>query len=354
MPIYEEKLICPLAVRFSQDHIRPEFQNGQDMEKTIKAIKTKPATGDYDIILEPPFPAIEIIQGHLKHADGSNSSEMWLSLDNRRLYCLQRAAIAHWPMRVAVEVEALKAPTADMRKKVNSSVGGMSVGIGHSPKELIARWDWSDKVPEGPEGEEAVRVVALDEARATIEALQDAPAPPSMLDIFYANEKAGGASDSSTVEPRSPRGSEDSNDSSVMYRVDAGTAWQESAGDWMPDMSGAWEDDQGNSYSVTYATAESCTCLRNGGGSRRKVSLWYDAATDSVSWGDDWSYWADAASIRNGSDCMSWYASKDTAKRNLRFQWWRIVQTDKAVAKQRQTLKQSAKKAGQKVGQKTA
>jgi len=316
MPIFEEKLICPLAVRFSQDHVRPEFLDKRDIETATKAIKTKPGSGDYDIVLVPPFPSIEVIRGHLKSGDADH----WLSLDNRRLYCLQRAAVTHWPLRVAVVVEALRAPTEGMRKKLNSSVDGLSVGIGHSPATLIGRWDWHQEVNDLSETacEGVAQLVALDDAKAGIQDLADAPAPPSMLDLFFQNEKAG--DDASTIEPRSSRASEDSksNDS----------------GDWMPDIVGVWDDGKGNSYTVTIATDDSWTCWRNNAAAgRRKFTLWYDQATDCLSWGDDWSCWADASDIRYDISSMKWYAGRDASKRNPRFQWMR-ADVQKAAPKQ--------------------
>lgn len=349
MPIFEEKLICPLALRFSQDHIRPEFQKGPDMEAAIKAIHTKPGSGAYDIVLVPPFPAIEVIRGHLKNEDGVSQDDHWLSLDNRRLYCLQRAAVAHWPQRVACEVEALKAPTQDMRKKVNSSVDGLSVGIGHSPKQLMSRWDWTKEVPGGWEGDAVRSLLVQEEAKGSVEDLANVEVL-SMLELYFRNEKAGTLSDSSTVEPRSPRGSTGSNDSSLMIKVNVAEMFsQESAGAWTPDICGIFEDDKGNVYNVTVATADSWTCVRkSGSGARRKFTLWYDAATDCVSWGDDWSCWASAADLRYDCSWLGWYGAKDAAKRQPRFEWWR-VQSESAACKQSQLPTKNAKKSGQKV-----
>jgi len=350
MPIYEDKIICPLALRFSQDHIRPEFQGqATDIEAAIKAIKTKPGSGDYDIVLVPPFPAIEIIRGHLKSGGSCGDSDHWLSLDNRRLYCLQRAALAHWPLRTAVAVEALRAPTEGMRKKVNSSVDGLSVGIGHSPKQLIDRWDWhesvqglAEKTLQGATAVAAHASVSLDDAKVCIQDLCDAPAPPSMLDLFFQNEKAGATSDSSTAEPLSPRSS---NDSGLINATDAsGRGSMQASGYYMPEISGAWKDDKGNTYNVT-ADSEtwSWTCVRKSAeGSRRKFTLWYDEATDSVSFGDDWSCWADARDMRKNNNFLSWFSGRDAAKRKPRFQWsW--VQSQKSAPKQNQSSKPSKK-----------
>jgi hypothetical protein len=354
MPIYEEKLICPLTVRYSQDHIRPEFQDrkGSDLDTSIKAIKTKPGHGDYDLVLVPPFPAIEIIRGHFRNGDADH----WLSLDNRRLYCLQQAAVAHWPLRVAVVVEALRAPTEGMRKKVNSSVEGLSVGIGHSPKALTSCWDWQEKVKDlsikstEATTEDAVRrLIALEDAKASIQDLSEAEAPPSMLDLFFQNEllKTGDPSDTSTTEPRSPRGSEGSNDSSLLNVICGHNAAGSGNSDWMPDLSGVWEDDKGNSYSVSIAEESSFTCWRkNSTGGKRKFMLWYDEGSDSLSWGDDWSLWADASEIRKGSNgCVMWYAGRDSAKRKPRFQWSR-VNNEGALIKQSRRPKGSKKMNG--------
>eukprot|EP00444_Apocalathium_aciculiferum_P056836 CAMPEP_0183583834 /NCGR_PEP_ID=MMETSP0371-20130417/152411_1 /TAXON_ID=268820 /ORGANISM="Peridinium aciculiferum, Strain PAER-2" /LENGTH=68 /DNA_ID=CAMNT_0025794717 /DNA_START=47 /DNA_END=250 /DNA_ORIENTATION=- len=62
MPIYEEKLISPLAVRFTQEHIKTLFRDGRIVEHTVEEIKTSTGDGGYDAILEAPFPDIEIIR----------------------------------------------------------------------------------------------------------------------------------------------------------------------------------------------------------------------------------------------------------------------------------------------------
>mmetsp|Transcript_96255 Transcript_96255/g.170205 ORF Transcript_96255/g.170205 Transcript_96255/m.170205 type:complete len:275 (-) Transcript_96255:23-847(-) len=202
MPLYEEKLISPFAIHYSQDHIRPVFQTGGNIENTIKEIKAKPGTGDYDVVLAAPFPNIEILRRH--HRDGGKTFYHWMSLDNRRLYCLQRAAAAFWPQRVAVVVEALYAATDGIRKKENSSTGGLSVGIGHSPKTLMYRWDWREAAQwyaSGKEAEAAHKLIALDENKGCIEDLLDAPAPPSMLELsLQSSPESGKVAEELTVE----------------------------------------------------------------------------------------------------------------------------------------------------------
>jgi hypothetical protein len=254
--------------------------------------------------------------------------------------------VANLPLRAAVEVEALRAPTQGMRKKVNSSVGGLSVGLGHSWHSLIGRWDWHEAVGGGLDNHAAHGSAALDDAKASIDDLQDAPAPPSMLDLFFENEKAGATSDSSTAEPRSPKSSM-SSDSAILDISTPPNQTQPGSlggcGGWMPDIIGVWEDEKANMYTVTVAPDGSWTCWRkNPAGGRRKVALWYDEATDSVSWGDDWSCWADASDIRKDGTMVSWFAGKDAAKRRPRFQWWR-AQSKKGASKPNQGSKTNKK-----------
>ena len=39
MPVYEEKLISPLAVRFSQEHVRSTFRNGMNLEAAVGLVE---------------------------------------------------------------------------------------------------------------------------------------------------------------------------------------------------------------------------------------------------------------------------------------------------------------------------
>jgi len=179
MPIYEEKLISPLAVHFTQQRIREIFRDGHEVEATIKQITAKPGVGEYDIILNTPFPAIEIMRWSPKGRKAGG--EHWFSFDNRRLYCLQRVAAAYWPKRVATTVEVLYADSGTIRKKLDSQTNGLSVSIGHAfaaPEEL-AEWAWQRAVKErAPPGNFALKAeaaVAADVAKAKVGDLMDAP-----------------------------------------------------------------------------------------------------------------------------------------------------------------------------------
>lgn len=121
MPLYEEKFISPFAIRFSQARIRPTFQDGRIVENSMEQIEAAPwpkeaCGGSYDLLLRPPFPTIEIIRWwpKLREEDGTSlvdeqgtiilGEPCWFTFDNRRLYCLQAAAVKCWPARVAAVV----------------------------------------------------------------------------------------------------------------------------------------------------------------------------------------------------------------------------------------------------------
>ena len=116
MPVYEERLISPLAVRFSQEQIPRTFGNGMKLDDVVELVEvvenetsngsrglSQPRDCPYDVLLKPPFPNIEI----LRWAPGSSKGiplepvQHWYTKDNRRLYVLQRAATKFWPKKVA-------------------------------------------------------------------------------------------------------------------------------------------------------------------------------------------------------------------------------------------------------------
>uniref|UniRef100_A0A7S4S855 Uncharacterized protein n=1 Tax=Alexandrium monilatum TaxID=311494 RepID=A0A7S4S855_9DINO len=184
MPVFEQKLINPLAMRFTQEHIRTTFRDGRLLEVSFSEIKSKPGTGDYDILLEAPFPNIEIIRWHPpRHSKDRREGDHWFTLDNRRLYCLQRAAVAHWPLRVAVVVDLLYADPGSVWRKFDSSTCGRSVTIGHSTRgPVLARWDWRSQAPTTCAGAAtALEAIAVDDLRGEVAVLQDAPEEPSSL-----------------------------------------------------------------------------------------------------------------------------------------------------------------------------
>jgi len=311
MPLYEEKLISPLAVRFSQEHIRPVFQSGIDLDSTIRQIRTKPGNGSYDVILEAPFEPIEIIRWQGRDSNGEEAeARHWFSFDNRRLYCLQRAAAAWWPKKVAAVVQALYAASEGSRRKDTTSTAGRSVAIGHSPKLLTGRWDWRAEVAgascSNAEAMECQVVVTRDDASVDVPDLADAPAPPSMLELFFQSGDAGnGAGDCavgvfaasevvSTTDPSSPRSAEDSDGSDFDAALSTG-------------LCGSWQGQGGDRFEVRISgDGWACTCV-GGAGGRRPVPLRRAADSDLVWWGRDWSMCAAAAEVRAQAGTVQWY-----------------------------------------------
>eukprot|EP00446_Apocalathium_sp_SHHI-4_P018872 CAMPEP_0177292136 /NCGR_PEP_ID=MMETSP0367-20130122/76618_1 /TAXON_ID=447022 ORGANISM="Scrippsiella hangoei-like, Strain SHHI-4" /NCGR_SAMPLE_ID=MMETSP0367 /ASSEMBLY_ACC=CAM_ASM_000362 /LENGTH=402 /DNA_ID=CAMNT_0018749675 /DNA_START=115 /DNA_END=1323 /DNA_ORIENTATION=+ len=167
MPIYEEKLISPLAIRFTQEHIKTLFRDCRIVEDTVEEIKTSAGDGGYDAILEAPFPDIEIIR-----FSGGAAERHWFTLDNRRLYCLQRAAAKLWPLRVAVKVQILYADPGAVRRK------GSSVTVSPSCKVApLFRWDWKVSVEceDVLRGREAWACLLADDQKDFVDLLAEIP-----------------------------------------------------------------------------------------------------------------------------------------------------------------------------------
>jgi hypothetical protein len=200
MPIYEEQLISPFAIRFTQEHIRTTFRDGRSVEATIEEIYAESSiqeqNADYDVILRFPFPAMEIIrwraserQSHAVELSNDLGEELtgehWFTLDNRRLFCLQRAAAACWPRRVAVAADILRTSPGSVKRKYDTTTYGCSVTIAASSRDApIKRWDWRQEVFKCEQGKRfsintrehaALDMVLTDDAKPTMEHLSDMP-----------------------------------------------------------------------------------------------------------------------------------------------------------------------------------
>jgi hypothetical protein len=88
--VWEERWVSPLMVRFSQGKIHPFFHERGPISEVMAQIKMRedPAGGGL-CWLEPPFPAVRLL--HLRDQGAL------VTLDNRRLYALQRFALQEWP-----------------------------------------------------------------------------------------------------------------------------------------------------------------------------------------------------------------------------------------------------------------
>jgi len=191
MPIYEEKLVSPFAIRFTQEHIRTTFRDGRSVEAAIEEINQGHGTGNYDVILRAPFPPIEILRWCMPRQDadlaaetncpvGVRPREHWFTLDNRRLFCLQRAAVAAWPRRCAAVVMILYADPGTVRKKYDSASAGFAVSVAHSYDDIpVMRWDWRERilpleVSAVTENHGVLGTVIADDRKRTVDALLDA------------------------------------------------------------------------------------------------------------------------------------------------------------------------------------
>lgn len=163
MVLYEFKLISPMAVKFSQSRVRPEFQDGRLLEDSYEACKIDedPCEG-YDCSISAPFPPIEVVRWRprVHHDDGTmeyNSDgevqlgdEAWYTLDNRRLVCLQRKAVAAWPRVACIPVVVLdELPKQSTARKFRSFDYGKSVRVGHRfATDDYWAWSWMEKTRE--------------------------------------------------------------------------------------------------------------------------------------------------------------------------------------------------------------
>jgi len=187
LPTVPNRQISPLDVRFSQMRARHEFRDGRLLEEAIQLIRlvrwerpVEPGPADGEGAREPaawrleaPFPPIEILQWRCKLRDEHtgrprldpktggelyDQEDRWFTLDNRRLYCLQKVAVSAWPERVVVDVVELPpGPLTRARqlKKFRTLDRGRSVLIGgRGEGETLVRWSWREAAGLEVEGSE--------------------------------------------------------------------------------------------------------------------------------------------------------------------------------------------------------
>lgn len=171
-------LLSPFEIHFSQTRIRDQFQDGNTVEKAVSLVTfAAPKDGDEypdeserektdDLqVADHPFPRIEVTRWRckLREPDGSpkldsagmelySHEERWFTFDNRRLYCLQRAATSVFPREVRCEVVAVPGDLAKTRelRKFDTRSFGLSVVVGkrednkEERREGAAgeRWNW--------------------------------------------------------------------------------------------------------------------------------------------------------------------------------------------------------------------
>eukprot|EP00913_Durusdinium_trenchii_P024962 g23429.t1 len=201
-PKTQEVEVSPLEVNFSQHVIYPLFSDGTSVDETVREVTAE------IYWLKAPFPPIQAVRWCPKLRDGEGKPvldengeerrgvEGLFTLDNRRLYVLQRAAVYQYPrseqsgreMRSAADVESrLRALPPDIwqrkckitvevvtdrwevlnhLKKFRTRTNGLSIfvsewnGTGRDNTkhfDVLRVWDWRSavsKLEEGPAEQE--------------------------------------------------------------------------------------------------------------------------------------------------------------------------------------------------------
>jgi len=154
---WEEIHACPLTVRFTQEKIHPFFYRRGPIVNVVpkirlasRAIGTKEGTswisgdpGSEDPVYElvPPFGPIHCLR---------KGDELW-SLDNRRLYALQLAAMEQWPLRCRVRImysDRLPRRTLKTQwRKFQTTNEGRAVVVA-ARFQQFDMWSWFDRAVE--------------------------------------------------------------------------------------------------------------------------------------------------------------------------------------------------------------
>jgi hypothetical protein len=148
--VWEELFACPLTVRFTQEKIHPFFYRRGPIVNVVPKIRIVPnvRSGDTEplgvspaeiargMVLElvPPFGQIHVLR---------KGKEMW-SLDNRRLYALQYAAMQWWPQQCCVR---LLSSDRLPRKKFKTQSEGQIVHI-CARYQQFDTWNWFETATE--------------------------------------------------------------------------------------------------------------------------------------------------------------------------------------------------------------
>jgi len=195
----DKRLLCPFSIKFSQTRCRPNFQDGREVEDASALVTSVPfaeawttpaQAGDetaenlpnyledkYDEFLAHPFPTIEVIRWRAKVRDAEGKEirdpetgrdkmgeEQWFTLDNRRLYALQKAAVRMWPKRCCVVVRVLRGDFGHALKKFKTLTNGQTVEVGNrfwgNEASTNPIWSWEVAVKSLPNADSAQQEAA--------------------------------------------------------------------------------------------------------------------------------------------------------------------------------------------------
>jgi len=140
---WEEIYTCPLNIRFTQEKIHPFFYRRGPIVNVVPKIRPVIDTHGGDDVLElvPPFNPIHCLR---------KGSELW-SLDNRRLYALQLAAIEQWPRQCRVRLLCRdRLPRHKFKtqyRKFNTTSEGRSIDV-CARYQQFDTWNWFERAVE--------------------------------------------------------------------------------------------------------------------------------------------------------------------------------------------------------------
>jgi len=344
MPLYEQKLVSPLALRFTQEHIRTTFRDGRELEASISEITSLPGRAGYDVILSAPFPEIEIIRWEAPHHEHlstrspclacqrerrKHQREHWFTLDNRRLYCLQRAALALWPQHVAVVVDLLYADPGKVWKKYDSTTYGQAVSIGHSSKgPVIKEWDWRMTVmqtmAESLDLQVALRCIDVDDENESSDHLENAPDEEGtslMASVYYEvprEDMLKAATPSADCATPSTADSSERSD-------DAESKLPPSSEELLvlavkKGLSGLWKGGVGETYHFNFNNDRYWSCERSDAAGSKTFNIVFDISSDAIWWGTGWSFYFSISEVVQQPDRLGMYAVGSGATKP-RFVW---------------------------------
>lgn len=159
----------PLELRFSQRKMRNVFADGKLIADSVKQVRPIRRTEEEQSIygapyrLEAPFPPIEVLRFRCKLRDETTGrplldpvtkkemfekEESWFTLDNRRLYCLQRIAVNLLPERCTVDTIAEIRKERRLReiRKFRTLDGGRSINVGSVVDGVpFETWSWAEE-----------------------------------------------------------------------------------------------------------------------------------------------------------------------------------------------------------------
>jgi len=143
---WDELFACPLTVRFTQDKIHPFFYRRGPIVNVVPKIRPvlRPSTDSSEqavVELVPPFCPIHCLR---------KGEEIW-SLDNRRLYALQLAAMEQWPQRCRIRLLCRdRLPRHKFKsqyRKFNTTSEGRSISV-CARYQQFDTWTWFERAVE--------------------------------------------------------------------------------------------------------------------------------------------------------------------------------------------------------------